>query len=342
MCAHTVVTPNYESLAEEIEDAGRPWLDRRHVDEAALDDECRHWRENGYLVLPGALPHDLIDRYSDRFERYHCLAGFQTPTPYEHVAELRDLALYPPVIDRINKLIGDEMVLHLNLTGWISSERNWHQDDYLNSPEINGWYLAIWMALDDVSPDSGPFQFIPGSHRWPVLRRDRVQALMTPEQAAMDAADLNAAWTLFTQDHVAAVVEQRRQEMGMPYESFLAKKGDVLIWHACLHHRGSQPTAPVPLWRRRLARRFGHEVTVPPRKALISHFTAHSRIQVPDESLVYHPGGGCYALFGLHLNHYQGGAETLRHWARKRAQWALRHLRHWARKRAQWALRHRG
>ena len=52
------------------------------------------------------------------------------------------------------------MVLHLNLTGWISSERNWHQDDYLNSAEINGWYLAVWMALDDVSPNSGPFQFI--------------------------------------------------------------------------------------------------------------------------------------------------------------------------------------
>ena len=39
--------------------------------------------------------------------------------------------------------------------------------------EVNGWYLAVWMALDDIGPETGPFQFIPGSHRWPVLRRDQ-------------------------------------------------------------------------------------------------------------------------------------------------------------------------
>jgi hypothetical protein len=325
MTPNTVATATYESLAEEIEDADRPWLDRRHVDESTLDDECRQWRRNGFLVLPGVLPHELIDRYVERFEQYHCLAGFQSPTPFEHVVELRDLALYPPVVERINKLIGDEMVLNHNLTGWFSTERSWHQDDYLNGPEINGWYVAVWMALDDIAPDSGPFQYIPGSHRWPVLRQDRVRALMTPEQVAKDAADPNAAWTIFTQDKVAAAVEHRRHDLGLEYETFLAKKGDVLIWHACLHHRGSPPTAPVPAWRRLVARRFGGEVAMPPRKSLISHFTARSRVGMPDEDVPYHPGGGRYGLYRHHLNHYQGGDATPMAWKlHKRAQWALR------------------
>jgi phytanoyl-CoA dioxygenase PhyH len=318
------LAPSYESLAEEIEDGDRPWLDRRNV-ESTLDDECRHWRESGDLLLPGVLPHELIDRYVERFEQYHCLAGFQTPTPYEHVVELRDLALHPPVVERINKLIGEEMVLHLNLTGWISTERNWHQDDYLNSPDINGWYLAVWMALDDIAPDCGPFQFIPGSHRWPVLRQERVRALMTAEQKAEDAADPNAAWAIFTQERVAAAVECRREELHLPYETFLAKKGDVLIWHACLHHRGSQPTARVPAWRGVASRWLGTEITVPPRRSLISHFTARPRVNMPDDVVPYHPGGGRYALFGHHLDHFQGGEDTPKAWKlRKRAQWALR------------------
>jgi len=325
MTADTVTTATYESLAEEIEDADRPWLDRRDVDEAALDDECRQWRQNGYLILPNVLPHDLIDRYVERVERYHCLSGFQTPTPYEHVTELRNLALHPPVVERINKLIGDEMVLHLNLTGWTSTERTWHQDDYLNSAEINGWYLAVWMAMDDIPPDCGPFQFIPGSHRWPVLRQDRVRALMTPQQAAADAASRNAIWTVLTQDQVAAAVERRRQELGLEYESFLAKKGDVLIWHACLHHRGSEPTAPVPAWRKLLAHALDVQITLPPRKSLISHFTARSRVNMPDEDLPYHPGGGRYALFHHHLDHFHGGEDTPLSWKlRKRMQWAVR------------------
>ncbi|MDQ1395516.1 MAG: hypothetical protein QOG64_775 [Acidimicrobiaceae bacterium] len=313
--------PAYETLSEQIDDADRPWLDRHDIDESALDDDCRSWRERGVVVLPGLLPDDLIDRYTARFERYHCLRGFQTPTPYEHLPELRDLALHPRVMATINKLIGDEMILHLNLTGWVSSERKWHQDDYLNSPNINGWYVAVWMALDDVTPESGPFQYIPQSHRWPVLRQSLVRKLMTPEQDELDARDPNAAWTLFTQDQVAASVEQHRQELGLPYESFLARKGDVLVWHACLHHRGSPPT----LRTSRL--RSGLRAT-PLRKALISHYTARSRIPLGEEQLATHPGGGRYGVFNHHLNHFVGGDAAPRDWRiAKRMDWALRQRR---------------
>ena len=54
--------------------------------------------------------------------------------------------------------------MHLNLTGWVSTERNWHQDDYLN-PFINSWYGRL-VALDKISADAGPFEYVPGSHKW--------------------------------------------------------------------------------------------------------------------------------------------------------------------------------
>ena len=47
------------------------------------------------------------------------------------------------------------MLLHLALTGWISTQRDWHQDDYLNPPFVANWYAAVWMALDDISAESG-------------------------------------------------------------------------------------------------------------------------------------------------------------------------------------------
>lgn len=308
----------YELLSEEIDESERPWLDQSSVDESALDDECRQWRANGYLILPHLIPEDLIAAYTRRFERYHCLRGFQSPTPYEVVPELREISLFPPLVQRLNKLIGDEMVLHLNLTGWVSTERQWHQDDYLNAPTVNGWYAATWVALDDISVESGPFEFIPGSHRWPVLRGERVRNLMTPDQAEADARDPNAAWTLFTQEQVAAAVAQRQQEVGAPTRSFLAKKGDVLIWHACLQHRGSQPTLRPSRYRTGLR-------ATPLRKALISHYTARSKITMPDEQLPYHEGGGRYGLFGHHINHFVGGDAPTREWRRrKRLDWLLR------------------
>src|SRR5207244_1410120 len=115
-----------------------------------------------------------------------------------------------------------------------------------------------------------------------------------------DAKDRNAAWTLFTQDQVAAAVERRRQALELPYERFLARKGDVLIWHACLQHRGSAPELRQSRWRTGLR-------ATPLRKALISHYTARSRIPLGDEQIATHTGGGLYGVFHHHINHYVGG-----------------------------------
>src|SRR5438552_11002670 len=83
----------------------------------------------------------------------------------------------------MESLIGEPMMLHLALTGWVSTERTWHQDDYLNPAHVAGWYAAVWMALDDnIHSDSGPFEYLPGSHRWPTLRRDKVISFLTEEE----------------------------------------------------------------------------------------------------------------------------------------------------------------
>ncbi len=271
-------------------------------------------------MLPGLIPDALIDAYVPEFHRYYDVGGFCSPTPYEHLPELRAISLYTPLRAVIDDLIGEEMILHLNLTGWVSTERKWHQDDYLNGPHVNGWYLATWVALDDIHPDSGPFQFIPGSHRWPVLRRELVTRLMTPQQAAEDARSPQSLWTVFTQDAIAALVEERRVAEGTPVESFVAKRGDVLIWHSCLQHRGSTPRVrDQDRWR--LGRGKAR-----PRKALISHYTARSHLEVPDTSLaIDRTTGGRYATFGHTMDHLlPSGRATLMHRLRKRAEWMTR------------------
>ena len=44
----------------------------------------------------------------------------------------RTLALDPPLMAKLKEVSGEDMMLHLCLTGWISTKREWHQDDYLN------------------------------------------------------------------------------------------------------------------------------------------------------------------------------------------------------------------
>ncbi len=110
----------------------------------------------------------------------------------------------------LRELIGKETMLHLNLTGWISTERDWHQDDDLNPGPVNSWYAAVWIALDTIDPASGPFEFIPGSHRWPLPRGEKVRAFMTAEERARSIADAGFdIWPKLTEPAIEAEIRER-------------------------------------------------------------------------------------------------------------------------------------
>ena len=42
----------------------------------------------------------------------------------------------------------------------------WHRDN-LYWPFLEGELFTIWIALSEITPESGGLEFIPGSHRWP-------------------------------------------------------------------------------------------------------------------------------------------------------------------------------
>ena len=100
---------------------------------------------------------------------------------------------------------------------------------------------------------NGPLVYYPGSHKWPLMRGAKVRAALTPEQQA-------GSWPRFAEEMVTPLFEQKIAEHGLPINKFYAKKGDVLIWHARLAHRGSLPKVPGAL-----------------RPALIAHYSSITR-----------------------------------------------------------------
>ena len=171
----------------------------------------------------------------------------------------------------MSELFREPLVAHFDLTQWKSTERAWHQDDYLNDEKINGYYAAVWFAIDDIHPDAGPFKFVRGTNTWPVMRRNRIKALMDPKDAE------SPMWPSLSQAMVGDVFAREIAKKNLPVEKFLGKRGQVLIWHARLIHRGSLPKDPSML-----------------RKGLIVHHTAQSKtdpniheIRYSDEGVPY-------------------------------------------------------
>ena len=248
------MTPSLADLSEPTDPSLLPPLDRPGA--PALNPYQAHWRDQGYLILPRFTPNVLIDAYVERRSRD---GQYRTGTPYMEIPEIRDLCLWKPLADVLDDLIGERMALNLNLCGWISTERDYHQDIYLNPPFLHDHYLAVWFALADIHPDSGPFEYVPQSHRWPRLSRERVLACMPAGSA------LNPDWPKLSEDFVSAAMEAEIERTGLPVKRFIARKGDVLIWHCRLTHRGSPPRVP------------GME-----RRALIAHYSGiNHRLDMP-------------------------------------------------------------
>ena len=216
------------------------------------------WNDKGVVILKNFLDHDAMNDYEKEWLENNAdrPGGWPYCTPYMEHAALRRLVCDEGLAVELAKLMGEPAGVHLNLSGWVTTERDWHQDTYLNPLHVGDKYAAVWMALQDIHPDSGPFQYVPGSHRWHTLTRDKIG----------EVVDLsNPEWPKHSEDVLSPLVEDEIKARGAKVKTYLPERGDVLIWHGRLYHRGSKANVQ------------GME-----RRALIAHYSGiHHRQDMP-------------------------------------------------------------
>jgi ectoine hydroxylase-related dioxygenase (phytanoyl-CoA dioxygenase family) len=88
---------------------------------------------------------------------------------------------------------------------------------------------GVWVALEDVHPDSGPLVVYPGSHRL-----DRLYARTVPVEVVRDGK-----WRTFVNRYAPRVMDLITQA-GLKPVYYTPKTGSILIWHDALAHGGSQ------------------------------------------------------------------------------------------------------
>lgn len=244
------------------------------------------WNDEGVVILEDILPDNIIDDYSLEWSGANGFAGLDLDnrliaeraggwgdcTPYMRYPSLRALCCDGQIATALEGLMGEPAGVHLNLTGWVSTERDWHQDTYLNPPHVGDYYAAVWMALGDVDYASGPFQYVPGSHLWHVLTRDRIGSIV-------DLSD--PEWPKHTETVLSPLVEAEIEARGGEVVTYLPKRGDVLIWHGRLYHRGSKATNPGTY-----------------RPALIAHYSGINHRQDMPRAVQTVQGGWLFPLQG--------------------------------------------
>jgi phytanoyl-CoA hydroxylase len=137
--------------------------------------------------------------------------------------EIRGLALDFGLTSILADLLGDPAVLCNSLNFEKGSSQPIHIDSLYLTPRTPHSLIATWIALEDVHPDAGPLVYYPGSHKIPLYTFNDG----THHASREESAD----WF----DYIDVQIRLR----GLKEKTFLAKKGDVFIWHSDLVHGGS-------------------------------------------------------------------------------------------------------
>lgn len=271
--------PTFESLSIPHDDRLRPALFQDGIRLANTTEDQRNWRRDGYLIKKRFFSDNVLDRYAALRQRLALgREAFPEKSDYRKHREMLDLCCDRDLHYLLVDLVGRELGLHSVLSAYEAVYFGWHQDDTMNPPDTAGNYVGVWIAIDDVDERSGPFEFVPGSHRWPQINADKLKELVIQE--ARD--DERLVWTVYVQWFIDRAVAAKIAAEGAQPQKFLAEKGDVLIWNGALAHRPSVPADPEAL-----------------RPALIGHYGAVQTRRDWGAGVSRHGAGGYYFDFGM-------------------------------------------
>jgi phytanoyl-CoA hydroxylase len=220
---------------------------------AAEADLFREWITRGFVILPGAVSHELIDRldaevedvWSGRSPFRYFVEVWENDVPtiqraslrfkesrlklldlHAHSEIARQIVFSPPITRFLTLLFEQPAVAFQSLYFRWGTGQDVHQDAAFVKVSSPMKLAASWIALEDVKPDSGELEYYVGSHQiedYLFEGRHKWMPVRSPEYAAFVES-----------------LHQRSQARGLPRQQFRPKKGDALIWSADLVHGGSK------------------------------------------------------------------------------------------------------
>jgi phytanoyl-CoA hydroxylase len=158
--------------------------------------------------------------------------GYRIPDLHGYSDHAMDLYLHSEIFRCVELIFDQPAIAFQSLYFEFGSAQALHRDPMFVVTRPASHMAAAWIALEDITPDSGPLAYVPGSHRlpWFAFEEDSIVLVpRVPQEKRMEYAE-------FTRRNMTAA--------GFEPVPFTCKRGDVFIWHAGLVHGGSEIENP--------------------------------------------------------------------------------------------------
>lgn len=223
-----------------------PWMDKPGITtddikshpqfatfSTVVQEQLLQWPNNGYMIIPALMPQEADEINSDiNTLKQHSKVGFnftgrKIMDAWQH-SQAINKAFHNPVVTSVLEFIFQKKIIPFQTINFIyGSEQKPHSDSIHMTTEPLGYLSAMWLALEDVKAGSGELVYYPGSHKLNYIMSEDYNT----GNNALQLGDNTY------QNYEQKIEDVIKQHQFVPH-TFMAKKGDVLIWHANLLHGG--------------------------------------------------------------------------------------------------------
>lgn len=217
------------------------------------------WHDDGYVLFDNTIPEEKIDKIKEcaeelRLRPYLGGEGFHTDRislSHQILEDVLDVPFFPEIYHFIRYAMDDEPILLGSINFHVGTEQPAHQYLPFFYVKPQNSMVGIWLALEDIHPDSGPLFYYPGSHKFDMIRGEDIVA-RHPEFA--EQVELAKSGNLEEKEINKLVSEMQKilpvfwneliEEKNLKRKNLEIKKGQILVWHSKLLHGGSRISDP--------------------------------------------------------------------------------------------------
>ncbi|HAZ47876.1 MAG TPA: phytanoyl-CoA dioxygenase [Cyanobacteria bacterium UBA11369] len=183
-------------------------------------DSCRDYTHAEVLSLEQSVREQMRDNSNWRIHELY------------KISENARQIFYSPTLAHLASLVlGKESHPKYSISFHWGSGQFLHQDMAVFHIFPLNYLLGVWVAAEDISPDSGPLVFYPGSHKEKMYEK-----FDNYPQTNLRTADKETFHTYIDSVNQVAKKYERKE--------FIAKKGQALFWHGMLIHGGGRINNP--------------------------------------------------------------------------------------------------
>lgn len=224
---------------------------------SAIQEGIKKWSDEGFMILKNYLSAEEVDQINNDVETKFQTGEFKYSYinkimfAYKKSTPIRNAFINPDLYKLLDFLLGRKTELFQTINFFTGSQQRAHSDFVHMSTFPYGNIIAVWIALEDIDPDSGPIFYYPKSHKLPYLMNGDYNH---------GGSDTRLGKNNYKNYEDA--LEAKLAQTDLEKVVFAPKKGDAFIWHPNLVHGGS------PVKNKELTR-----------KSMVAHYYAQDVIK---------------------------------------------------------------